>query len=265
MKKILLTATVLVSMTALTKAQQGRVGINTTTPAATLDVTANTADATRPDALLVPRMSRAQLEAKNAAYANGTGATNQNGALVFVNAIDGAGTGKTVNVTATGFYYYDAPNNVWVAVGGGGAAGPDINIYANDGTLTGPRVVTQANNNLTFTTGTARTIINGTQQTNGAMYLSNTGNVRTSTVALTSSAWTATDYIVISTTGTTINLPDATANPGRILVINNQAGNATFGGTDTKFKPVNYSTLASGRAHMYISNGSEWYLMAGGI
>ncbi|MFP3592586.1 hypothetical protein [Chryseobacterium sp. SIMBA_038] len=124
MKKILLTATVLVSMTALTKAQQGRVGINTTTPASTLDVTANTADATRPDALLVPRMSRAQLEAKNAAYANGTGATNQNGALVFVNAIDGAGTGKTVNVTATGFYYYDAPNSVWVAVGGGGAATP---------------------------------------------------------------------------------------------------------------------------------------------
>ncbi len=42
MKKFLLTATMLVAFTALSKAQQGRVGINTTTPAATLDVVAST-------------------------------------------------------------------------------------------------------------------------------------------------------------------------------------------------------------------------------
>ncbi|MGL6129571.1 MAG: hypothetical protein ACRC05_20900, partial [Chryseobacterium artocarpi] len=62
----------LVAFTALSKAQQGRVGINTTTPAATLDVVANTTDNARPDAVLVPRMSRAELEAKNNAYANGS-------------------------------------------------------------------------------------------------------------------------------------------------------------------------------------------------
>ncbi|AZB10300.1 hypothetical protein EG344_16460 [Chryseobacterium sp. G0162] len=113
----------LVAFTALSKAQQGRVGINTTTPAATLDVVAST-DATRPDALLVPRLSRADLEAKTAAYANGnaTAASAQNGALVFINALGGTGTGKTVNVTANGFYYYDGTNgnNVWKPVGGGG-------------------------------------------------------------------------------------------------------------------------------------------------
>ncbi|ANF51564.1 hypothetical protein A0O34_14085 [Chryseobacterium glaciei] len=123
MKKILLTATVLVSMTALTKAQQGRVGINTTTPAATLDVTANTADATRPDALLVPRMTENELAAKNAVYL-----AAQNGALAFVTAVDGTTTAKTVNVTATGFYYYDAPNAVWVTVGSGAAATPNFQI-----------------------------------------------------------------------------------------------------------------------------------------
>ncbi|MCT2409532.1 hypothetical protein NZD88_18425 [Chryseobacterium antibioticum] len=119
MKKILLTATVLASMTALTKAQQGRVGINTTTPAATLDVVANTTDSTRPDALLVPRMTEDQLAAKNTAYA-----TAQNGALAFVTAVDGTTTPKTVNVTAPGFYYYDDPTSTWKAVGGGGAATP---------------------------------------------------------------------------------------------------------------------------------------------
>ncbi|WP_139785456.1 hypothetical protein [Chryseobacterium phocaeense] len=116
----------LVGLSAVSKAQQGRVGINTTTPSATLDVVANTTDNARPDALLVPRMSRAQLEAKNGAYADGSAGTPsaQNGALVFVNGLGGLGTGKTVNVTATGFYYYDGTdgNNVWKPVGGGGSA-----------------------------------------------------------------------------------------------------------------------------------------------
>lgn len=120
MKKFLLTATMLVGLSAVSKAQTtGRVGINTTTPAATLDVVANTTDNARPDALLVPRLSRTQLAAKDAAYT-----AAQNGALTFVNTLDGSAAGKTVNVTATGFYYYDAPNSVWVAVGGGGAATP---------------------------------------------------------------------------------------------------------------------------------------------
>lgn len=122
MKKFLLTATMLVSFAALSQAQQGRVGINTTTPAATLDVVAAT-DATRPDALLVPRMTRAILATKNAAYD-----TAQNGALAFITTLDGAAAGKTVNVIATGFYYYDAPNSVWVAVGAGSSTTPNFQI-----------------------------------------------------------------------------------------------------------------------------------------
>lgn len=134
MKKILLTVSVLACMTALTKAQQGRVGINTTTPAATLDVTANTADTTRPDALLVPRMTEDQLAAKNTAYVDGTAGTPsaQNGALVYVTAVDGATTAKTVNVTATGFHYYDgtAGNNVWRPFGGGAPVNPALVVSA---------------------------------------------------------------------------------------------------------------------------------------
>lgn len=74
---------------------------------------------------MIPRLSRAQLLAKDGAYADGnaTAASAQNGALVFVNLLDGTPTPKTTNVTATGFYYYDGTsgNNVWKTLGGGGA------------------------------------------------------------------------------------------------------------------------------------------------
>ena len=124
MKKFLLTAIMLVGLSALSKAQQGRVGINTTTPAATLDVVANTTDNARPDALLVPRMTRAQLLAKDAAYTSA-----QNGALAFVTTIDGTATPKTTNVTAVGFYYYDGQTtNTWITVGGGGTSTPNFQI-----------------------------------------------------------------------------------------------------------------------------------------
>jgi formaldehyde-activating enzyme involved in methanogenesis len=82
MKKFLLTATMLVCFVAIAQAQQGRVGINTTTPAATLDVVGAPADATKPDALLVPRLTRGQLQAKDAVYT-----ATQNGALAFVSSI----------------------------------------------------------------------------------------------------------------------------------------------------------------------------------
>ncbi|WP_160136426.1 hypothetical protein [Chryseobacterium sp. c4a] len=160
MKKFLLTATMLVAFTALSKAQQGRVGINTTTPATTLDVVAST-DATRPDALLVPRLSRADLEARTGAYANGnaTAASAQNGALVFVNALGGTGTGKTVNVTATGFYYYDGTNgnNVWKALGGGGAVA--LPTWRSDNAANVAILESDANNFVRLIGGLATTVV----------------------------------------------------------------------------------------------------------
>jgi len=116
MKKFLLTSTMLVGFVTIAQAQQGRVGINTTTPAATLDVVANTLDTARPDAVLVPRMTAAELNSKNAAYV-----AAQNGALVFVTSGTGVASTKTANVTGTGFYYYDDPTSLWVAVGAASA------------------------------------------------------------------------------------------------------------------------------------------------
>lgn len=150
MKKILLTATMLVGFAAVSQAQQGRVGINTTTPAATLDVVGTPTDATRPDALLVPRMTRAQLQAKDAVYA-----AAQNGALAFVSSIaDGSATGKAVNVTAVGFYYYDGiTTNTWIAVGGNSAPAT-----TSVKSLTSSYTVLPTDDVLLFTTTAAATL-----------------------------------------------------------------------------------------------------------
>ncbi|NIF04304.1 hypothetical protein F3J23_02525 [Chryseobacterium sp. Tr-659] len=110
MKKFLLTATMLVCFSALSQAQQGRVGINTTTPAATLDVAATTTDNARPDALLVPRMTAAELSSKD--DTSGTYGAPQNGALVYITAGTGAGARKA-KITGPGFYYFDNTVPEW--------------------------------------------------------------------------------------------------------------------------------------------------------
>jgi len=116
MKKILLTATMLVCFSALSKAQQGRVGINTTTPDATLDIVANPSDTARPDALLVPRMSASELLAKD--NTSGTYAAAQNGAIVFITSGTGSTT-RTTKITGPGFYYFDSTVPEWKPFGGG--------------------------------------------------------------------------------------------------------------------------------------------------
>jgi len=126
MKKFLLTATMLVAFSAVSKAQTtGRVGINTTTPAATLDVVANTTDNARPDALLVPRMTAAELTSKDDTA--GTYAAPQNGAIVYITS--GTGTGaRKAKIIGAGFYYFDNTVPEWKPFGGGGAVSPTVSV-----------------------------------------------------------------------------------------------------------------------------------------
>lgn len=120
---------------------------------ATLDVVATTTDNTRPDALLVPRMTEDQLAAKNNAYV-----AAQNGSLVFVTAVDGATTAKTVNVTAPGFYYYDgAVDNVWKTLGGGAVT--PVPTFRNDASANVAILASDANNFVRLTGGGVTTAI----------------------------------------------------------------------------------------------------------
>ena len=91
-------------------AQQGRVGINTPTPAATLDVVAKNADPAVVDGVIAPRLTGDELQAKDAVYL-----APQTGALVYAtSAVTTPGGTKTANVTSAGYYYFNGA--VWVKV-----------------------------------------------------------------------------------------------------------------------------------------------------
>ncbi|MFV0530989.1 MAG: hypothetical protein ACK5MD_06085 [Flavobacteriales bacterium] len=89
----------------------GQVGVGTETPKATLDVTGKPTDLTKPDGLIAPRLSGAQLADKDALYGS-----DQNGAIVYAtSASPTAGvSGKTININETGYYFFDKTTNTWL-------------------------------------------------------------------------------------------------------------------------------------------------------
>ncbi|WP_449401113.1 hypothetical protein [Chryseobacterium wanjuense] len=103
-------------------------------------------------------MSRTALGSKDAAYT-----LPQNGAIVFVNDITGTTTAKTVDVSATGFYYYDALDAAprWKTFGGGGSATPQRYevIRGNVVNVNQATYTVQADDNLVVTTFNAGVVI----------------------------------------------------------------------------------------------------------
>jgi hypothetical protein len=124
MKKIFFALAILA--TSIASAQ---VGVGNTSPKATLDIT-GVSTTTVADGVLVPRYTAAVLATKDNAYG-----ADQNGALVFITDASSA-TGKTADVTAVGFYYYNHATSKWKAVGGASAA-PAVSVRVpSNGTLT---------------------------------------------------------------------------------------------------------------------------------
>jgi hypothetical protein len=102
-------------------AQEGRIGINTSSPKTTLDVNGKTDTSgnllsTDLTGLQAPRLTRAELTAKgNALYG-----TDQKGALVYITDISGGdAVSQRVNVNAIGYYYFDGA--LWQKMAGSGS------------------------------------------------------------------------------------------------------------------------------------------------
>ncbi len=85
-----------------------QVGINTTTPSSSFDVSKSSV-ATVADGVLVTRISGDELKAKDATYS-----TNQHATLVYVTSIPTTTSPKTSNIKSAGFYYYDNTISKWV-------------------------------------------------------------------------------------------------------------------------------------------------------
>lgn len=147
MKRQILAVMLLTGSITITNAQTGNVGINTTTPQATLDVAGQPANTGKLDGIIAPRLSGNELAAKTYTAA-------QTGAIVYATAAAGSLTGQVVNVTAAGYYYFDG--SVWQTFKG--ASIPDINIYKDNGTLTGNRTMTMAGNTLTMNNAGTSTV-----------------------------------------------------------------------------------------------------------
>lgn len=127
MKKILLSMSALVGIVSLSYAQTypGRVGVNTTSPASTLDVVGVPTDTTITDGLIAPRLTGDQLKAKDALYTSA-----QTGALVYATAAVGTSSTKTANVTEPGYYWFDG--TVWVKAKGTSGSGTPFRLQSDD-------------------------------------------------------------------------------------------------------------------------------------
>ena len=104
MKKFLFPLfSVILFSNAVAQSYNNRVGINTTTPQTTLDVTAPN-DNSHIAGIQAPRLTREELTAKgDSLYGE-----DQKGTLIYITDVSrGNATGQRVVVTEPGYYYFD--------------------------------------------------------------------------------------------------------------------------------------------------------------
>ena len=115
----------------LAYSQTGKVGINTNSPEATLDIRPNAANsvvgATTNEG--IPRLSKARLN--SIAVANLKEST-----LVYVSDFSGATTSTTTNVTSKGFYYYSTATSKWVKIAEGVMQEQDLRLVGTNSHIT---------------------------------------------------------------------------------------------------------------------------------
>ncbi|WP_079241125.1 hypothetical protein [Chryseobacterium indologenes] len=81
-----------------------QIGINTSSPATTLDIVSSPADLSKKDGVTVPRLTRQQLTNKGDALYT----ANERSTMIYITDISGGNTtSQRINMNAVGYYYFD--------------------------------------------------------------------------------------------------------------------------------------------------------------
>jgi len=103
----------LVTGLCLSTTAYSQVGINNTSPRATMDVTAKNTDGSTSEGIICPRLTGEVLHTANL---NNVYGANQDGTIAFVTSPPSVANrvGQTIDIDARGYYYYDFPENKWI-------------------------------------------------------------------------------------------------------------------------------------------------------
>ena len=162
-------AAVFLTISGTAFAQQGSVGINTSTPAATLDVIASPNDTNKTDGFIAPRLKGSELKVKNSLYG-----TDQDAAIVYVTEALALGDtdDKTTNVTSIGYYYFDKTQGTagrWMKIANPTTIPIAIGVMNNS-------APSNAVNSANYNTGTYIDLPAGKWVVNATMLLTKTGS-----------------------------------------------------------------------------------------
>ncbi|WES96712.1 hypothetical protein P2W68_17915 [Chryseobacterium arthrosphaerae] len=124
-KYIMKTKTLLLGSLVFGSFLFSQVGVNNSNPQATLDVTAKTTDGSKPEGLIAPRLTGDQIRSANTSYT-----AAQTGTIIYATSADSSPSGKTINITAPGYYYFDG--SVWQKIITGNTVDSTNDAWVND-------------------------------------------------------------------------------------------------------------------------------------
>ncbi len=190
---------------------QVKTGVGTKTPVTNLQVVGAPGTATSADGITIPRLTGDELAAKDAVYVNTPATNNTTGTVVYVTAAVTTPAGKTVNVTAAGFYYFDG--TAWQQLTN---TNSQSNIYDDNGTIGAGRTL-GITDNVNFDSNTF--VIDGTNNRIGVGEAVPTASLDVNGTVRVRSLGTgvaADEYVTVDTNGNLRSLASTAANTPNI-------------------------------------------------